>query len=97
MQSRRRPNSDRSLEALESRLRALPHPPVPSDLGMRILAAIPAKATASHETPRLANEPASSQAPTLMFVQGSRRSLSEMPKPASFDKWLLLICISPMS
>ena len=46
---------------------------------------------------RLANESASSQAPTLMFVQGSRRSLSEMPRLASFGKWLLLICISPMS
>ena len=49
------------------------------------------------DMPRRANESASSQAPTLMFVQGSRRSLSEMPRLASFGKWLLLICISPMS
>jgi hypothetical protein len=54
MQSRRRPNSDRSLESLESRLRALPHPAVPRDLEGRILAAILARATASHEVPRLA-------------------------------------------
>ena len=41
MQPQRRPNSDRSPESLEARLRALPAPPVPSDLEARILAAIP--------------------------------------------------------
>jgi len=41
MQPPKRPNSDRSPEELESRLRALPPPPVPSDLEARLLAAIP--------------------------------------------------------
>jgi hypothetical protein len=41
MQPRKRPNSDRSLEALEARLRALPPPPVPSGLEARLLVAIP--------------------------------------------------------
>src|SRR5262245_35332806 len=36
------PNPDRSPEALEARLRALPQPPVPADLEARLLAAIPA-------------------------------------------------------
>ena len=36
------PNSDRSREALEARLRALPQPPVPADLEARLLATIPA-------------------------------------------------------
>ena len=35
------PNSDRSLESLEARLRALPPPPVPGDLEGRLLSAIP--------------------------------------------------------
>jgi hypothetical protein len=35
------PNSDRSLEALEARLRSLPTPAVPSDLETRLLSAIP--------------------------------------------------------
>ncbi|HEV2945773.1 MAG TPA: hypothetical protein VGX70_00260 [Gemmataceae bacterium] len=35
------PNSDRSLESLEARLRALPRPPVPGDLETRLLSAIP--------------------------------------------------------
>jgi hypothetical protein len=43
MQPQRRPNSDRSPEALEARLRALPGPPIPSDLEARLLAAIPAE------------------------------------------------------
>jgi hypothetical protein len=47
---RRRP--DRSPESLESRLRALPRPPVPVDLEARILAASRARSPA--ERPRLA-------------------------------------------
>jgi hypothetical protein len=35
------PNSDRSLESLEARLRALPAPAVPGDLEARLLSAIP--------------------------------------------------------
>src|SRR5216683_5851927 len=38
------PKLDRSAESLEARLRALPPPPVPSDLEARLLAAIPASA-----------------------------------------------------
>ncbi len=38
------PKQDRSAESLEARLRALPPPPVPSDLEARLLAAIPASA-----------------------------------------------------
>jgi ferric-dicitrate binding protein FerR (iron transport regulator) len=38
----RRPNPDRSPEALEGRLRALPQPPVPAGLEARLLASIPA-------------------------------------------------------
>src|SRR6516164_4932641 len=52
MLHRRRPSSDRSLKSLESRLRALPRPPVPGDLEARLLAAI--RAAASHEVPRRA-------------------------------------------
>jgi hypothetical protein len=52
MLSRRRPNSDRSLKSLESRLRALPRQSVPGDLEARLLAAI--RAEASHEVPRRA-------------------------------------------
>ena len=37
------PNSDRSLESLETRLRALPAPPVPGDLESRLLSGIPAQ------------------------------------------------------
>ncbi len=37
------PNSDRSLESLEARLRALPGPPVPGDLETRLLSTIPAE------------------------------------------------------
>jgi hypothetical protein len=43
MQPQRRPNTDRSPEGLEARLRALPPPPIPSDLEARLLAAIPAE------------------------------------------------------
>ncbi|HEV3142664.1 MAG TPA: hypothetical protein VGZ47_02150 [Gemmataceae bacterium] len=42
MQPERRPSPDRSLEALEARLRALPSPEIPADLEARLLAAIPA-------------------------------------------------------
>src|SRR5262245_65476263 len=42
MHPERRPNPDRSPEALEARLRALPPPPVPAGLEARLLAAIPA-------------------------------------------------------
>jgi hypothetical protein len=35
------PNPDRSPDDLEARLRSLPRPPVPADLEMRLLAAIP--------------------------------------------------------
>src|SRR5436305_3982477 len=45
MQPHRRPDPDRSPDSLESRLRALPRPPVPADLEARILAAGPARAT----------------------------------------------------
>jgi len=38
----RRPNPDRSPEALERSLRALPQPPVPAGLEARLLASIPA-------------------------------------------------------
>jgi hypothetical protein len=41
MQPERHPNPDRSPEALEVRLRALPPPTVPADLEARLLAAIP--------------------------------------------------------
>jgi hypothetical protein len=41
MHPERRPNPDRSPEALEARLRALPQPPVPADLEARLLATIP--------------------------------------------------------
>ena len=54
MQFQRRPNSDRSPESLEARLRALPQPPIPSELEARILAAIPARPSNSDELPRLA-------------------------------------------
>jgi hypothetical protein len=50
MPFQRRPNSDRSPESLEARLRALPQPLVPGDLEARILAAIPGKT--SNEIPR---------------------------------------------
>src|SRR2546428_80240 len=43
MQPQRRPNSDRSPEALEARLRALPLPPIPGGLEARLLADIPAE------------------------------------------------------
>jgi hypothetical protein len=43
MHSEQRPNPDRSPEALEARLHALPQPPVPAGLETRLLAAIPAK------------------------------------------------------
>jgi hypothetical protein len=52
MLSRRRPNSDRSLRSLESRLRALPRQPVPGDLEARLLTAV--RAEASNEMPRSA-------------------------------------------
>jgi hypothetical protein len=42
MHPERRPIPDRSPEALEARLRALPPPPVPTGLEARLLAAIPA-------------------------------------------------------
>ena len=54
MQFPRRPNSDRSPESLEARLRALPQPPIPSELEARILAAIPARPSNHDELPRLA-------------------------------------------
>jgi hypothetical protein len=38
----RRPKPDRSPEALEARLRALPQPPIPANLEARLLATIPA-------------------------------------------------------
>src|SRR5690242_7462697 len=38
---RTNPNSGRSLEALEARLRHLPPPPVPGDLECRLISAIP--------------------------------------------------------
>jgi hypothetical protein len=41
MHPEKRPNPDRSPEALEARLRALPQPAVPADLEARLLAAIP--------------------------------------------------------
>jgi hypothetical protein len=41
MHPERRPNPERSPEALEARLRALPPPPVPAGLEARLLAAIP--------------------------------------------------------
>ena len=43
MHAERRPNPDRSREALEARLRALPPPAVPADLEARLLAAVPAR------------------------------------------------------
>ncbi len=43
MHPERRPNPERSPEALEARLRALPRPPVPAGLEARLLAAIPAE------------------------------------------------------
>ena len=52
MKFRRRPHSDRSLEALEAHLRALPQPPIPSDLEARILAANPARASNSDDPAR---------------------------------------------
>jgi hypothetical protein len=52
MLPQRRPNSDRSGESLEARLRALPPEPIPGDLEARLLAAIPVQA--SNEIPRLA-------------------------------------------
>jgi hypothetical protein len=42
MHPERRPNPDRSAEALAARLRALPPPPVPAGLEARLLATIPA-------------------------------------------------------
>ena len=53
MPFQRRPNSDRSPESLEARLRALPQPPVPGDLKARILAAVPARRSHDDELPRL--------------------------------------------
>ena len=41
MHSEERPNPDRSLESLETRLRAVPEPTVPANLEARLLAAIP--------------------------------------------------------
>jgi hypothetical protein len=41
MQHRKQPDSDGSLESLEARLRALPAPPMPSDLEAKLLLAIP--------------------------------------------------------
>jgi hypothetical protein len=52
MSFQRRPNSDRSPESLEARLRALPRPPIPSGLEARILAAIPARPSSNDELPR---------------------------------------------
>jgi hypothetical protein len=54
MLSRRRPNSDRSLKSLESRLRALPRQSVPGDLEARLLTAV--RAEASNEMPRWAQK-----------------------------------------
>src|SRR5262245_35735495 len=42
MPPERRPSTDRSPEALEARLRALPRPPVPDGLEARLLAGVPA-------------------------------------------------------
>lgn len=42
MNSDERPNPDRSLEALKARLRALPQPPIPPSLEVRLLACVPA-------------------------------------------------------
>jgi hypothetical protein len=53
VQFQRQPNSDRSIESLEARLRALPQPPVPGELEGRILAAIPARPSQNDERPRL--------------------------------------------
>jgi hypothetical protein len=50
----RQPNSDRSLESLEARLRALPPPPVPAELEGRILASVSASPAQNDERPRLA-------------------------------------------
>jgi hypothetical protein len=41
MQSDKRPNPDRSLEALKAQLRALPQPPVPAHLEALLLASVP--------------------------------------------------------
>jgi hypothetical protein len=41
MNSERRPDRDRSPEALKAQLRALPQPPVPSHLEARLLVAVP--------------------------------------------------------
>jgi hypothetical protein len=54
MQLQRRPNSDRSPDALEASLRALPQPQIPGELEARILAAILARPSNSDEMPRLA-------------------------------------------
>jgi hypothetical protein len=43
MPTERRQNPNRSLESLESSLRAWPQPPVPADLEARLLASIPAE------------------------------------------------------
>jgi len=56
MHPERRPNLDRSPEALEARLRALPQPPVPADLEARLLAAIPSR-TALPSRPNGSGDP----------------------------------------
>jgi hypothetical protein len=56
MHPERRPNLDRSPEALEARLRALPQPPVPADLEAQLLAAIPNR-TALPSRPDGSGEP----------------------------------------
>ena len=55
MQPHRRPDPDRSPDSLESRLRALPRPPVPADLEARILAAGPARASNAMPRPARAS------------------------------------------
>jgi len=53
----RLPNSDRSCESLEARLRALPPLPVPDDLEARLLAAIPPEIPHLARTKRSRRQP----------------------------------------
>jgi hypothetical protein len=57
MQSRKWLNSDRSLESLEARLRALPQPLVPGDLESKLLAAMPLETSIETQRSALARRP----------------------------------------
>jgi hypothetical protein len=81
MHPERRPNPDRSPEALEARLRALPPPPVPADLEARLLAAIPAKRPSARRWAVWAGVVGALAAACLLAVLGWPRRPARAPVP----------------